>query len=286
MKCTSPYYVHGMQPVPCGNCMACRISRTSEWSTRIQHEMSGKDSCFVTLTYNKDYADEKSSLVKTDLVKFLKRLRKAIDAPIKYYACGEYGDIGDRPHYHAIIIGWRPSDQYGYIRTGKDILRRSQLIEKLWKFGYSSVGTATPDSIQYVAGYVRKKIKGKRRLQEYGGKEPPFALQSLGIGKEYAMTNMTQFFKGYITKNGVKIPIPRYYKKLMVDSIIGYEEISRIIGEGYSLNEQKKYIGEDNTNLEEYLANSASYHTLKKSDRMRRRSNAEALEKRVRKGTL
>lgn len=286
MKCTSPYHLKGIFPVPCGNCMACRISRTAEWSTRIEHEMKGKDSCFITLTYNKDYADEKSSLVKTDLVKFFKRLRKAIDTPIKYYACGEYGDIGNRPHYHAIIIGWKPDDVYGYLRTGKEILRQSKLVEKLWKYGYSSVGTATPDSIQYVTGYVRKKINGKKQFETYGYREPPFALQSLGIGKEYALENINHFFKGYITKNGKKIPIPRYYKKLLGENVIGYEEINKIIGEGYKLNELKEYIGQDNESLEEYLVNSDSYHTLKESDRMRRRSNAEALENRVKKGTL
>ena len=59
-------------------------------------------------------------MVKADLQKFFKRLRRDTNTPIKYFACGEYGKRsrliqtrsgrlyqtdGDRPHYHFILYG-------------------------------------------------------------------------------------------------------------------------------------------------------------------------------------
>ena len=91
--------------VPCGKCMACRMTRRKEWSLRMLHELKyHNDASFVTLTYDDNHVPDCQSLVKADLQKFFKRLRKLI-APrkIRYFACGEYGRRTGRPHYHAIL---------------------------------------------------------------------------------------------------------------------------------------------------------------------------------------
>ena len=69
-----------------------------------------KENCFITLTYNNNNLPKYKSLVKKELQDFFKRLRKKYGEGIRYYACGEYGPKGKRPHYHAIIFGWKPKD--------------------------------------------------------------------------------------------------------------------------------------------------------------------------------
>lgn len=103
MRCANPLvmYVNGdPHSFGCGHCLACKIQRSREWSFRLSVEASyWKDASFLTLTYNDENLPPDGSLVKADLQKFFKRLRKDLANPIKYYACGEYGDRFKRPHY-------------------------------------------------------------------------------------------------------------------------------------------------------------------------------------------
>lgn len=178
-KCLKPF----QGQFPCGQCMPCRIARTSEWVTRMLDESEGKDSCFITLTYGEGNLPENGTLVKRDLQLFIKRLRKFVEpVKIKYFACGEYGSKNDRPHYHLIVVGWKP-DPLRCSRPDRKNLS-SVDIQDLWPFGINVVGSVTSDSIQYVVGYVRKKIIGVGQKAEYSDRLPPFQLQSQGIGKE------------------------------------------------------------------------------------------------------
>jgi len=90
--------------VPCGQCGECRLSRARMWATRCVHEAAcWKQSCFVTLTY-KDLPPN-NSLEPEDTRNFIRRLRQTIGKNFKYFLAGEYGEKGDRPHYHALIFG-------------------------------------------------------------------------------------------------------------------------------------------------------------------------------------
>lgn len=86
---------------------------------------------------------------------------------LRYYLVGEYGDQTQRPHYHAIIFGLPPY---------------SPLFQQTWKKGFVHTGELTPDSAQYVAGYVVKKLTAPDdpRLQ---GRYPEFSRSSNGGGK-------------------------------------------------------------------------------------------------------
>lgn len=65
--------------VPCGACIGCRIDRSRSWALRCVHESKMHDAnCFITLTYNDENKPYGGSLDKTDLQKFLKRLRKKL----------------------------------------------------------------------------------------------------------------------------------------------------------------------------------------------------------------
>ena len=73
---------------------------------RVVHESYYWDSCiFLTLTYDDDHLPPNGSLVKSDLQKFFKRLRKNSGKKMAYFACGEYGEQTARCHYHVILFG-------------------------------------------------------------------------------------------------------------------------------------------------------------------------------------
>ena len=86
--------------VPCGKCIICQENRRSEWATRMELESrTAKTTSFLTLTYSPEFRPDE---LKVDhLQKFFKRLRKRISC--RYFACGEYGDLHQAPHYHAIV---------------------------------------------------------------------------------------------------------------------------------------------------------------------------------------
>lgn len=214
MQCTKPIrlqtktilqtFPEGLE-VPCGKCTACRIKKSQEWSLRMLHELdSYKDAVFITLTYKGEEYDN-GSLCKPDLQKFFKRLRKNLgDKKIRYFACGEYGELKRRPHYHAIIFGLslRPDDK--------------QLINNAWQLGNIQFGVAEPASIRYVAQYIDKKFSGIQGYEEYQAqnREPVFRLSSLGLGKKFCDANAEQIIQQKcLTINGIKQSIPRYYLK-------------------------------------------------------------------------
>lgn len=213
MQCVSPVritknldrkkYPDGLL-VPCGKCIACRVHKRNEWSLRIWHELDewNNQGIFITLTYNDENIPANNTLVKEDLQKFFKRLRKSISPQkIKYFACGEYGDKFDRPHYHAIIIGLSVKEQKHIINN--------------WHYGFVKVGIAEPDSINYVCKYINKKYSGELAKKEFTDKNriPVFRLLSQGLGKEHALKNKDQYLKSGITQKGVKKSYPRYYLK-------------------------------------------------------------------------
>lgn len=269
VECTSKWKTKGGQLVRCGVCMSCRITRTEEWAMRIEHECHGKDGCFITLTYR----DDPVTLCKRDLQLFFKRLRRRIDVPIKYYACGEYGDLNNRPHYHSIIIGWRPMD---LLKAGKYF--KSTLLEELWPYGFNTVGSIDPQSIRYVTGYIRKKLYGDA-ASKYGERLPPFSLMSVGIGKKYALDNAERLSKNLMqTRNGKTVGLPRYYKTLYDRD--GTEVTSRVRW-STKLSRVKK--------IKEYLDDDKTYSNFvedEQSDLSRRRRHIDARSTLTKKGRL
>lgn len=184
MKCTRPMrFQYG--EFACGNCEACRISRAMHWTARLVHELMYWDKAvFATLTY----ADAPEEISKEELQRFFKRLRKNTGREIKYFACGEYGDLFGRAHYHAIILGINYDEQ--------------KILEESWTAGHVHCGTVTADSARYVAGYIQKSSKRT------------FLLTSQGFGKRYALENQKQLKKNLdVTLKSVHLGLPKYYKE-------------------------------------------------------------------------
>lgn len=168
--CANPFNPPGTTGLfPCRDCLPCRLARRRLWQTRIYLESCcHRDNTFLTLTYDDDHLPHHGTLVPADYQKFLKRVRKSISpSTLRYYFVGEYGDISQRPHYHAAIFGLPPSFPYS----------------DFWDKGFVYPGILTPESAQYVAGYVMKKLT-KPDHPDLNGRFPEFARMSLkpGIG--------------------------------------------------------------------------------------------------------
>lgn len=120
-------------------------------------------SSFVTLTYSDANLPPDGSLVMSDLSNFVRSLRDGLSyyhgTRIRFYGCGEYGERSLRPHYHLCVFGF---DFPARDRSRESL---SSLCDDTWGLGFTHVGTLTPDSAQYVAGYVTKKLTGPRALE-------------------------------------------------------------------------------------------------------------------------
>lgn len=154
-----------LMEVPCGQCIGCRLEKSRQWALRIMHEASQHEaSSFVTLTY----AEDPVSLRLDDLQRFFKRVRKR-GLPLRYYACGEYGERRSRPHFHVCWFGhdWREGS-----RPWTRELWVHPELEELWGYGNGvypacRVGALTFESAAYVARYVTKKVTGPRAERHY-----------------------------------------------------------------------------------------------------------------------
>lgn len=197
-------------PVKCGKCLECLQERSNEWAYRIMLESKNyANNCFLTLTYK----DNPVSLKKKDFQLFMKRLRKKLSPlKIRYFACGEYGKKGKRPHYHAIIFNWSPTNDDIICNVpGEKSLFRSRTLESVWTYGFSSFGQLTFDSAKYCAKYMQKMNDFPQ------GCEKPFTLMSNkpGIAFDYVNQNEDFLIDDKIYNNSHYIKTPRYFLKVL-----------------------------------------------------------------------
>lgn len=186
MNCSNPFVSAGLA-FGCGQCMPCRINRRRIWATRLIVEgKQYKDNAFVTLTYDPEHCPD--SLIPTDLQSFMRRLRDRFayhtdGRKLRFFACGEYGDENERPHFHLILFNF-PTCIYRRTRKGvSSCCVWCDMVRDAWGKGFVFLGELEDDSAGYVCGYVTKKMTAKDdpRLK---GRHPEFARMSLkpGIG--------------------------------------------------------------------------------------------------------
>jgi len=231
--------------VACGQCLGCRLDRTLMWAMRITHEASLHvdlyGNSFITLTYRDKSECTKEQLKKGQFVpddyslnrqhfqKFIKRLRKHYPQKIRYFHCGEYGDETLRPHYHAALFNISFPDQCLYSDDEGICTYYSPTLQKLWPYGFSTIGELNFDTASYIAGYILKKINGKQaeetylRSDEYGvcfWVRPPYVTMSLkpGIGKDFYDKYKSDFFpsdESPVPGKGIINKVPRYYETIL-----------------------------------------------------------------------
>lgn len=154
--------------LPCGQCSGCRLERSRQWAVRCMHEAQMHESnSFVTLTYNDENLPELSSLDHSHFQKFMKRLRKRFGNGVRYYMCGEYGEEFGRPHFHACLFNLDFPDKKLWKTIRGNRLYVSETLQRLWPFGFSSIGSLTFESAAYVARYIMKKRTGPDASDHY-----------------------------------------------------------------------------------------------------------------------
>lgn len=211
--------------LPCSQCIGCRLEYGRQWAVRLIHESQMHEfSWFVTLTYN-DENLKSMSLNYEDFQLFMKRLRKAFSSKIRFFMCGEYGDITSRPHYHAILYGVNFEDkQLHCVSKAGHRLYTSDKLNGIWGKGFAIFGHVTFESARYVAGYVIKKVREadeQKYLEildldtgEYFSRRKEFARMSLkpGIGSEWLEKFLCDVYPaGKVVLNGRQSLPPRFY---------------------------------------------------------------------------
>lgn len=180
------------------------------------HEASLHDeNVFLTLTYDDEHLPVGGSLDKAAFPGFVKRLRRVIEPrKVRYFHVGEYGAESGRPHYHALLFGWRPPDAEMFSVRGGFPVFRSALVSELWNAGLHELGSVTPQSAGYVARYIRKRITGSWAKARYGELEPEYATMSRnpGIGAGWIDKFGGEVYEeDAVVVRGVKVKPPRYY---------------------------------------------------------------------------
>jgi len=210
--------------------MGCKLERARQWSIRMMHESKCWDrNSFITLTYNDQEVPQDYGLNVRHLQLFFKRLRKSLDHKIRFFACGEYGDLTGRPHYHAIVFNYDPNDKIKHsLNHQNQIIYSCQSLDDAWTHGFTTVQDVTPQSCNYVARYVTKKIKtsddyGASRYfrlspidGQYHSVHPEFATMSRkpGIGHTYTEKFKSDYYpSGFVVVDGVRQAPPSYYVK-------------------------------------------------------------------------
>lgn len=216
--------------LPCGRCIGCRLERSRQWALRCVHEAEYHEkNCFITLTFDDKHLDPDGSLVKRDFVLFMKSLRKEVwkqyGVRIRFFHCGEYGELHQRPHHHAIIFGFDFPDKQLWKVVDGFPLYRSKLLESIWDVGFSSIAGFSFESAAYVARYILKKVNGDEADDHYHGRVPEYVTMSRmpGIGYQWLMDHPEIYNYddvAYFNHKGKLIHCkpPKYYDKIF-DSI-------------------------------------------------------------------
>ena len=198
---------------------------------------------FKNLTRNQKFNEARkrvNTLVRGDFSRFMKRLRKELrdgynyidengeerfyrlESGVRFYACGEYGDLNSRPHYHALIYNFDfPGKKYLATERG-NVYWTHPVLERAWGYGFVYISDFSINTANYVSRYVTKKINGRLKDEWYQGLEPEYQICSNrpGIGRSWFEKYYKDVYPSdevlYVTKRGKKFPMkpPKYYDNL------------------------------------------------------------------------
>lgn len=236
--------------VPCNNCIGCKLEYARQWSIRIMHEKRYyAESCFISLTFDDQHVPQDYGLSVRTLQLFMKKYRRSLTmtmehrrlehshhirrycqhhtTKIRFFGCGEYGDLNGRPHYHAIIFNhdW-PDKVFHSTSDAGEKIYTSEALRRLWGNGIVSTQDVTHKSAAYVARYVTKKLKTSdafgadryHRLSPIDGAfhsvAPEFSTKSNrpGLGTKFALEFKRDFYpSGFLVVDGVRQAPPKFY---------------------------------------------------------------------------
>lgn len=220
------------QDVPCGKCVGCRLAYSKNMAIRCMHESEmHKDNSFITLTFDDDHVPKDGYVDIRHVQLFMKRFRKLVSKPLRYFFAGEYGGKYGRPHYHGLIFGYDFPDKVLVKERMGNRLYQSKELASLWPFGFHSVGDVSFASAAYVARYCVKKADGKHEyFRDENGKRMQVE-KSTGVVQPAEFTLMSRnpgigstwfdkfrddvYPSDFLVVNGGKAKPPRYYDYLL-----------------------------------------------------------------------
>ena len=211
-----------------------------DWAVRCVHEAQlHAENSYLTLTYADHRLPVDLSVHKRELQLFFKRLRKWCEANkegwldedgkrkyFRYFACGEYGDQTQRPHYHALIFGIDFDDKKFFKKNKNgDSLFRSEQAQSIWSdkhgdIGFVTLGAVSFQSAAYVARYIMKKQSGDQAVAHYRGRQPEFVLPSKkpGLGRKWIERYYNDVYpKDLIHINEKAYRPPRFYDDVFAE---------------------------------------------------------------------
>lgn len=197
--------------------------------------------CVLTLTYDDEHLPKDGSLVKDEVPRFVRSLRKR-GVRTRYFQSGEYGDEGNRPHYHACLFGFDfPDKREGPPSRSGAAQFFSPLLDQVWGKGRASIGELNFDSAAYVARYVCKKVTGSRAAEHYERVNPltgelcqvqaEFATMSRrpGIGASwFAKYGAEVFPSDEVIVRGVPTRPPRFYERRLGEEALASVKSARL----------------------------------------------------------
>lgn len=244
MLCRVPIYVAATGGiVSCGRCLHCRVNRRNKKVGRcaLEGRCNEGDALFVTLTYKDDflpkvvfdrrtgevlYAYDRGCLDKVDVQNFFKRLlRRYPPRSIRYFYAGEYGDLGERPHYHMVIWGVSWADRYHFYDCWSD----PQTLEGRCDPDRLdiSIPRSNHDVANYCAGYIMKartNINDDKTRAWLDGRPPEFFHSSKGLGLS-AVPGFVDALKSCVDVprsfllDGKSYPVDRYLTEKILDAL-------------------------------------------------------------------
>lgn len=194
--------------VPCGHCLSCLKTRQQQIAFRAEWEAldpSNVLTLFVTLTYSDEFLPKDNELSKDEFQRFIRRLKKYTgdSVRVRYVACGEYGELYGRCHYHALLYFDK------YIDYG--------IISKAWPFGIVDIANFLPARAGYVAKYSVKQIG-----DESVHRQEPFIMISRDVGFYFLETHGDFCRKNYIGSwenlSGYPVYLPRVFLERLFPS--------------------------------------------------------------------
>lgn len=195
----------------CGKCLYCRKKKAYEIASRcVLHSSLYKNNCFLTLTYDETKPTYHNNFDYTEIQKFKKRLRAHCKGKkIEIFNVHEYGKNGKK-HWHLIVFNHDFADKTVHKMSNGIPLYTSRSLEKLWPFGFNTIGDVSTASAMYQAQYCEKDLKNGN----YTNNKKSHSKHS-GIGRPYFLLHYEQILRlGYIPINGLKLPLPRYFQRL------------------------------------------------------------------------
>lgn len=193
--------------VPCGVCHGCMKIRSNTWRIRLLHEYQSMtlqqrdNSFFVTYTINNDYINEDPHKLWR---LYQNRVYKKCKKYLRHWVTTEFGDTTQRLHLHAIIF---------------DSPITAFELEKLWKYGFTSVKCLTPKRIGYITKYITKNNTQFIVDPEY--KQRVFTSPGLGLDycdKHSKYHHQKALIPFLYSNSGHIMALPRYYRnKIFTD---------------------------------------------------------------------